>query len=86
MRLGFVLLGIGVATYLANVLLIWGYLAKRAPGVIERSAELPPDPDGRRLWEYTAGTGLVPRWVSLLGILPYPFVILGIVVIAIGLL
>lgn len=44
--------------YVANILLIQFYITKRAP-------ELAND-EG---WESTAGLGIVPKWVSVMGLL-----------------
>lgn len=50
------LIGLGVVFYVINGLLMAFYLRRRAPGSIE---------DGS--WESTAGTGVVPHWVSKIG-------------------
>ena len=63
---------LGVAGYVANVQLILYYIRKSAPGLIEIDTALPrPPPGGEYLWERTAGTGIVPRWVSFLGLVAY---------------
>jgi hypothetical protein len=65
---GFLLCVVGVGLYLGNVLLIRSYLMKRTP-------ELAND----EMWEKTVGAGIVPRWVSFLGLLAIPaFIAAGI--------
>ena len=65
---GVVLCVAGVGLYLGNVLLIRSYVIKRSP-------ELAND----EMWEMTAGTGIVPKWVSFLGLLAIPaFIAAGI--------
>lgn len=58
---GVVLCFAGVVLYLGNAFLIRSYITKRAP-------EFADDEN----WEITAGTGIVPRWVSFLGLLCIP--------------
>ena len=63
---------LGILLYLINVFLIKHFLDKNAPGVLELDATYgKPMNDGEYLWEKTAGTGIVPKWVSLLGIWSY---------------
>lgn len=43
------------------------YINKKTPGLLNIDANLPPPlPEKKYLWEYTTGTGVVPKWVSLL--------------------
>lgn len=49
---------LGVALHIANVVLIRRYIRVRAP-------EFAND----ETWEHTAGLGIVPKWVSILGLL-----------------
>lgn len=58
---GIALCVVGVVLYLSNVVLIRSYISKRAP-------ELAND----EMWELTDGTGIVPKWVSFLGLLSFP--------------
>lgn len=74
----------GLVCYIGSAVLTWYYLEKRMPGLLQRSAELPPDADGRLLWERTAGTGTVPRWVSLIGLLALPAIVLGVLGLIVG--
>lgn len=32
----------------------------------------------REMWEYTAGTGIVPRWISMINLGSWLFVVIGI--------
>lgn len=75
---------IGIILYISNVLLIKYYIDKNAPGLLEIDAMLPPPPPGGEyLWEKTAGTGIVPKWVSIIGLLAIPLFIIGIIVLII---
>lgn len=59
---------IGVLLYLSNIFLIRHFIGKKAPGVLELdSAYGRPMKDGEYLWEKTAATGVVPKWVSWIG-------------------
>jgi hypothetical protein len=58
---GVVLCAMGAGLYLGNALLIRSYIIRRAP-------EFAND----EMWELTAGLGIVPRWVSFLGLLAIP--------------
>ena len=65
---GVVLCILGVVLYFGNVLLIRSYVIKRSPEFANDA-----------MWEMTAGTGIVPKWVSFLGLLAYPaFIAAGI--------
>jgi hypothetical protein len=70
---GAIFLGtLGVLLYLSNIYLIRHFINKRAPGVLELDAIYDkPMKDGEYLWEKTAGTGIVPKWVSWIGIGSY---------------
>lgn len=81
MRVAIGLLVLGLVCHLGSAGLTWHYLEKRAPGLLQRSADLPPGPDGKRLWEFTAGKGFVPRWVSVIGLLAVPSFLLGVVLL-----
>jgi hypothetical protein len=60
---------IGAFLYVASGLLTGLYLRRRAPE-FNSSEEVVP---GVEKWELTAGLGVVPRWVSLVGILAIGF-------------
>lgn len=59
----------GAVLYVVNSVLISWYIERRAP-------DLASHDDvgfGLEAWELTAGTGVVPRWVSWLGLLGLSF-------------
>lgn len=66
---GFSISGFGLFLYVINNVLIRYFINKRAPGTFE---------DGS--WEMTAGSGIVPKWVSVFGLLGMGFVPSGLVV------
>jgi hypothetical protein len=58
----------GLFLYVLNVVLIRHYLTRSRPFLLELEARLPPPAKGQEhLWEKTAGTGVVPKWVSAFG-------------------
>lgn len=62
------LLSLAAILYILNILLIRHYIEKDVPGLLEIDAVLPPPVKGQNyLWEMTAGTGIVPKWVSWIG-------------------
>jgi hypothetical protein len=63
---------LGVLLYFGNIYLTGHFINKKAPGVLELdAAEGKPMKDGEYFWEKTAGTGIVPKWVSWIGIASY---------------
>jgi hypothetical protein len=56
---------LGIFLYLANVVIIKHYIGKRAPEFASTEEVLP----GVQQWELTAGIGIVPKWVSKIGLL-----------------
>jgi hypothetical protein len=60
---------IGVLLYFINIFLIRYFIQKRAPSILEDDS-----------WEMTAGPGIVPKWVSALGIVGLGFIPSGLVV------
>jgi hypothetical protein len=62
-------LSIGIMLYLANNMLIWAYIRKNAPDFASKD-ECMPD---IQKWELTVGTGIVPKWVSFIGIISIAF-------------
>ena len=59
----------GLFYYSSKFLTIY-FINKEAPGLLETDLILPPPPEGKEyLWEKTAGTGIVPKWVSIIGLL-----------------
>jgi hypothetical protein len=65
----FSLSGVGLVLYVGSSLLIRHFIVKRAPGMLTDS-----------LWEHTAGMGIVPRWVSEMGLVGTAFVFSGLVI------
>ena len=60
---------LGALLYLTSKVLMIYFLKKNAPRVLEFDlAYGKPMPAGEYLWEKTAGTGIVPKWVSWLGL------------------
>jgi hypothetical protein len=63
------------------------YLDKNVPGLIKVDLMLPPLLRGKEyLWEKTAGAGIVPKWVSLVGLLAIPFLLVAVIIILISFL
>ncbi len=63
------LFSLGAFLYVLNIALISHYIEKNVPGLLEIDAALPIPGKGQDyLWEMTAGTGIVPKWVSWVGI------------------
>jgi len=60
---------LGLVTYVVSVLVMGSYVERRAPEFANRDEILP----GIQSWELTAGTGVVPKWVSYIGILSVGF-------------
>lgn len=85
---GLVLVLLGVALHFVNVVLIGHYINAKVPGLLEADAAIdatfgPPQRGERRLWEYTAGTGIAPKWASMLGLLSPPSFAAGVIVLVV---
>lgn len=72
--IGLILVGIGM--YASNIVLLRYYIDLHDPKILEDDTILP---SGEYLWEQTAGMGIVPIWVSLLGVLCYPVALVGVI-------
>ena len=59
------LVGVAILLYLVNVILIRYFIKKKTPEFAS-SEEVLPD---MQKWELTAGLGIVPKWVSVIGLL-----------------
>lgn len=59
------LLVLAVVLYLVNITLIQLYIKKRASDFASSDEVMP----GVQAWELTAGLGIVPKWVSWIGLL-----------------
>ena len=60
----FASVALGVVCYIVNIILIHHYIAKRTPELLDIEEEVA----GKKAWEFTAGLGIVPRWVSYIGL------------------
>ena len=65
----FSLTGIGIAMYFLNITLIHAYISKNAPHTLVLDT-----------WEETSGKGVVPKWVSALGLVGAGFIPSGLLV------
>jgi hypothetical protein len=62
---------VGLVMYLISNFLTVRFIGKRAPDFASKEEAMP----GVQKWELTAGLGVVPRWVSLIGILGLAFIL-----------
>ena len=88
---GLGLIVLGVVGYMSNALLIKHFIEKRVPGLFDLDLKInqmigPPKEDSKYLWEHTAGSGIVPRWVSLIGLAAVVLLMLGCALVAVSLL
>ena len=66
------LAGLAVLLYLSSVYLTRHFIYKKVPGLLELDlAYGKPMKDAEYLWEKTADTGIIPKWVSWIGIGSY---------------
>ncbi|MDZ7657784.1 hypothetical protein [Fodinibius sp.] len=77
-----ILIGLAGLLYFINVFLIKYYIKKNAPTLWNKKESI----SGIQNWELTANTGVVPNWVSWLGILSISALITAIVLWVIALL
>lgn len=81
-----VLVSFAVILYGLNIVLIRHFIKKHEPGLLEVDAVLPPPEKGQNyFWEMTAGTGIVPKWVSWVGMGAVACVVGGCVLLAVWL-
>ena len=59
------LIGFSVLLYFLNIWLIHYFIKKRIPDFASSEEVIP----GVQKWELTAGIGIVPKWVSVIGLL-----------------
>ena len=64
-----------VIFYILSCILTNYFIGKNAPEFASYEEVLPDT----QMWELTAGMGMVPKWVSAIGLLPYPMGILAII-------
>ena len=87
MLIGIILVVLAIICYFTNIFLIRHYIEKKIPGLFDLDLSLPKaSKDEEYLWERTTGTGTVPKWVSVIGIVAIPLSILGIVFIILSFL
>lgn len=60
-----------LACYVTSMLLVGRYIEQNAPEFANTDEILP----GVQSWELTAGAGVVPKWVSLIGLLAIGFLL-----------
>ena len=58
------LIGFAILLYLLNIILIQYFIKRRAPDFASSQEVIP----GVQQWELTAGLGIVPKWVSFIGL------------------
>ena len=78
---GIIVTALGVIGHIVNLLLMRHYLNKSNPGILDIGTKFPDD---RYAWEHTAGKGVVPKWVSLIGLLGMGCVVIGIIMIIVS--
>ena len=82
MRYGLLFLAVGAVLYVANVILIARHIKRGLPKLLRTDASLPRPARGEKyLWEQTAGTGLVPKWVSAIGLVAVLCIAIGAIII-----
>ena len=87
MKTGLYFIATGIIMYVASYFIFNYYLNKNCPDVIEADLYNPQkDKYDEYLWEKTAGTGVMPKWVSLLNLLSIPVLAVGIIIAIIGLI
>lgn len=67
----FSLSGVGLAAYFVNTALIGYFSTRGAPATLENDT-----------WEQTAGKGVVPKWVSIIGLIGMAFIPSGLIIVA----
>ena len=72
---GFSVAGVGIILYFLNIFLIRAYIGEKAPDTLDNGS-----------WELTAGTGIVPKWVSVIGLIGMGFILAGLIVVLLLLL
>lgn len=61
------LIGFAALFYLLNIGLIQYFIKRRTPDFASSEEVIP----GVQKWEMTAGLGIVPKWVSVIGLLSF---------------
>lgn len=87
MIVGIILILLSIACYLLSIFLMKHFIDKKTPGLLDVDAALPPPKRNQEyLWEKTSGAGIVPKWVSLIGLLAIPIFIFGVLILIISLI
>lgn len=82
MSTAIILIILGVACYFLSIFLIRYYIERSSPGLLDQDLAMPKPQRGQEyLWEKTAGTGVVPKWVSVIGLLAYPLFFFGLIML-----
>lgn len=76
------LIGFALFLYLLNIVLIHYFIKRRTPNFASSEEVIP----GVQKWEMTAGLGIVPKWVSVIGLLSISALITVVLPWVIGLL
>ena len=71
----------GMFCYVLHAYLMKHFLDKKDPGILERDSQSGPRHAGRYEWEQTAGLGIVPKYVSFVGLCGMGLFILGVVLL-----
>jgi hypothetical protein len=79
MKYALIVIFFGIFLYFVNIFLIKYFISKKMPEVLKIDRILPPPKGKEYLWEKTAGIGIVPKWVSAIGLLAIPLFALGVV-------
>lgn len=86
MLFGSLLIVIAIACYVGSAFLAKHYLDKNVRGLLEADMLLGVPPKGKEyFWEKTAGTGIVPKWVSIIGLLAIPLIIVRLILFVLSL-
>jgi L-lactate permease len=76
------LVGLAILLYLLNTVLIQYFIRRRTLDFASSEEVLP----GTQKWELTAGLGIVPKWVSVIGLLAISALVTAVLPWAIALL
>lgn len=64
-------IGTGIVCYVVSTLLTLHYIENKVPEFANDDEMIP----GVKNWELTAGLGIVPRWVSVVGLIGLGFIL-----------
>ena len=80
MAYGIVLTVLGVILYFVNRFLIFHFIKKNSPGTIDSDFATRPLMPAKYEGKRTAGKGVVPKWVSWIGLLAVSAFIIGLII------